>query len=84
MPPNLLPERGSLLLALRGLLACDVLTHSLAKRHLVDYGVNRCGVRDAFEHYVHCGGSFVFAMRLSHALLLIRLPPVCIAAYSPA
>lgn len=41
MPRGLTPDRHSLVLALRGLLACDVLTHGLAKRHLVDYGVNR-------------------------------------------
>jgi hypothetical protein len=29
-------------LALRGLLACGILEHSLQLRHLVDYGVNRC------------------------------------------
>lgn len=30
-------------LALRGLLACGVLVHTLQMRHLVDYGVNRWG-----------------------------------------
>jgi hypothetical protein len=30
-------------LALRGLLACRILEHSLQMRHLVDYGVNRWG-----------------------------------------
>ncbi len=29
------------LLALRGLLACDLLLHGLQRRHLVDYGRNR-------------------------------------------
>jgi hypothetical protein len=28
-------------LALRGMLACDVLQHCLQKRHSVDYGINR-------------------------------------------
>jgi hypothetical protein len=31
-------------LALRGLLAGGILAHVLQKRHLVDYGVNRCEV----------------------------------------
>jgi hypothetical protein len=29
-------------LALRGLLACHILEHSLQMRHQVNYGVNRC------------------------------------------
>ncbi len=34
-------DQADVLLALRGLLGCGVLTHALAKRHLVDYGVDR-------------------------------------------
>lgn len=30
------------LLALRGLLACNLLQHTLQKRHRVDYGISRC------------------------------------------
>ncbi len=32
------PEQHQQLLALRGLLACDLLLHALQKRHLVEYG----------------------------------------------
>lgn len=34
-------EQQALVLALRGLLACGLLLHSLQRRHRVDYGVNR-------------------------------------------
>lgn len=37
-------EQLACLLALRGLLGCSVLPHALQKRHLVDYGVDRCVV----------------------------------------
>ena len=39
---NLSEEACCDVLALRGLLACGILEHSLQMRHLVDYGVNRC------------------------------------------
>jgi hypothetical protein len=39
---GLTEEQRSDVLALRGLLACGILEHSLQLRHLVDYGVNRC------------------------------------------
>ncbi|CAE8648543.1 unnamed protein product, partial [Polarella glacialis] len=41
--PLLAPERRSVLLALRGFLACGVLRHCLEKRHRVDFGVRRSG-----------------------------------------
>jgi hypothetical protein len=40
---NLNDEERCAVVALRGLLACHILEHSLQMRHLVDYGVNRCG-----------------------------------------
>ena len=41
---GLSPEHHADVLALRGLLACGVLSHCLQMRHYVDYGVNRCDV----------------------------------------
>jgi hypothetical protein len=35
---GLAPEQQQLLLALRGLLGCDLLLHALQRRHLVEYG----------------------------------------------
>jgi hypothetical protein len=34
-------DQLAVVLALRGLLACNLLQHCLQKRHQVDYGVNR-------------------------------------------
>jgi hypothetical protein len=42
-PNQLSPDQLAVVLALRGLLACNLLQHCLQKRHGVDYGVNRCG-----------------------------------------
>ena len=39
-------------LALRGLLACRILEHSLQMRHLVDYGVNRFVCRTLSDQLV--------------------------------
>lgn len=43
MSINLPRENFHFVLSLRGLLAYDILLHSLRKRHRVDYGVNECG-----------------------------------------
>jgi hypothetical protein len=42
-PHQLSDDQLAVVLALRGLLACNLLQHCLQKRHQVDYGVNRCG-----------------------------------------
>lgn len=51
-------DQADVLLALRGLLGCGVLTHALAKRHLVDYGVDRwvtgCAVDRGALTRCHC------------------------------
>ena len=38
---SLADDQTDQVLALRGLLACNLLQHCLQKRHLVDYGVSR-------------------------------------------
>ncbi|GLC47557.1 hypothetical protein PLESTB_000000900 [Pleodorina starrii] len=40
-PQQLSDDQLAVVLALRGLLGCNLLQHCLQKRHLVDYGVNR-------------------------------------------
>ena len=41
-PVALAADQRDHVLALRGLLACDLLCHCLQKRHNVDYGIARC------------------------------------------
>lgn len=45
---ELAPEQQQLLLALRGLLGCDLLLHALQRRHLVEYG--RWGLESSCRH----------------------------------
>ncbi len=54
--PLLGPDEGGLsadqvdqVLAARGMLADSLLIHGLQKRHLVEYGVNRCASRPGVE-----------------------------------
>ena len=52
------PSQADLLLALRGLLAGEfsLLAHALQKRHLVDFGINRCLPGDSLGR-ARCGNA---------------------------
>ncbi len=61
--PSLTDDQAAFVLALRGLLAHCVLSHCLAKRHRVDYGVFRSALRGWLHLRAH--------LRLSDLRLLL-------------
>ena len=69
------------LLALRGLLACDVLLHGLQRRHLVDYGRNRW----AAVLVVHEGGRLLCLVEccIRPAAMACAPPTGCTLAAAP-